>query len=79
MLLRQPVYGGDYPDGGVFSLGNELELTKRDLERLQSLGPFVNLFTTEVAGPAVMRALDICQRRRLIGPPPPAGSFVGCR
>lgn len=50
---------------------NELELTKRDLERLQALGPFVNLFTTEVAGPAVMRALDICQRRRLIGPPPP--------
>lgn len=50
---------------------NELELTKRDLERLQSLGPFVNLFTTEVADPAVMRALDICDRRRLLRPKPP--------
>ena len=49
---------------------NELELTKRDLERLQALGPFVNLFTTEVASPAVMRALDICDRRRLLRPRP---------
>jgi hypothetical protein len=51
---------------------NELELTKRDLERLQALGPFVNLFTTEVAAPAVLRGLDICQRRRLLKPMPPA-------
>ena len=51
---------------------NELELTKRDLERLQALGPFVNLFTTECAEPAVLRGLDICQRRRLIGPKPPS-------
>jgi hypothetical protein len=51
---------------------NELELTKRDLERLQALGPFVNLFITEVASPAVMRALDICTRRRLLKPKPPS-------
>jgi hypothetical protein len=51
---------------------NELELTKRDLERLQSLGPFVNLFTTEVAAPAVQRALDICIRRKLVRPKPPS-------
>jgi hypothetical protein len=54
---------------------NELELTKRDLERLQALGPFVNLFTTEVAQPAVLRGLDICARRRLLGPMP--RSLVG--
>ena len=51
---------------------NELELTKRDLERLQALGPFVNLFTTEVAAPAVMRAMDICTRRGLLKPKPPS-------
>lgn len=51
---------------------NELELTKRDLERLQSLGPFVNLFTTEVADPAVMRGMDICDRRGLLKPKPPS-------
>lgn len=54
---------------------NELELTKRDLERLQALGPFVNLFTTEVASPAVMRAMDICDRRKLLRPRPP--SLIG--
>lgn len=54
---------------------NELELTKRDLERLQALGPFVNLFTTEVAGPAVMRGLDIADRRGLLKPRPP--SLIG--
>jgi hypothetical protein len=54
---------------------NELELTKRDLERLQALGPFVNLFTTEAAGPGVMRALDICERRRLLKPRP--ASLIG--
>jgi len=54
---------------------NELELTKRDLERLQALGPFVNLFITEVASPAVMRGLDICARRKLLQPMPP--SLIG--
>jgi hypothetical protein len=49
---------------------NELELTKRDLERLQALGPFVNLFESETAAPAVMRALNIIMRRRLLPPMP---------
>ena len=47
---------------------NELELTKRDLERLQALGPFVNLFETETAAPAVTRALGILMRRKLVKP-----------
>ena len=49
---------------------NELELTKRDLERLQELGPFVEQFETECAGPAIARALAIVQRRGLTKPRP---------
>lgn len=49
---------------------NELELTKRDLERLQVLGPFINLFETEVAGPFIQRVLAILERRKLLKPKP---------
>jgi hypothetical protein len=49
---------------------NELELTKRDLERLQELGPFVEMFENEFAGPAIRRVLDILQRRRMLKPMP---------
>jgi hypothetical protein len=51
---------------------NELEITKRDLERLQVLGPFINLFETECASPAIMRILAIMERRRLLLPRPPS-------
>jgi hypothetical protein len=51
---------------------NELELTKRDLERLQELGPFIELFETEFAGPAIMRVLEIMERRRMLKPKPPS-------
>lgn len=51
---------------------NELELTKRDLERLQVLGPFINLFETEFAGPAIQRVMSILERRRLLKPMPPS-------
>jgi hypothetical protein len=49
---------------------NELELTKRDLERLQVLGPFVELFEVECAGPAIMRVLAILERRKMLRPRP---------
>jgi hypothetical protein len=49
---------------------NELELTKRDLERLQSLGPFIELFETEFAGPAIQRVLEILENRRMLKPKP---------
>ena len=49
---------------------NELELTKRDLERLQVLGPFIHMFETEVAGPAIQRVLAILARRKLLKPKP---------
>ena len=51
---------------------NELEITKRDLERLQVLGPFVNLFETECANPAIMRILAIMERRKMLLPKPPS-------
>lgn len=51
---------------------NELELTKRDLERLQVLGPFVEQFETEFAGPLIERVFNILVRRRLLQPPPPS-------
>lgn len=51
---------------------NELELTKRDLERLQILGPVIELFENEVAGPAIQRVVSIMQRKGLVGPMPPS-------
>ena len=51
---------------------NELELTKRDLERLQVLGPFVQLFETEFASPAIERTLAILERRGALLPKPPS-------
>lgn len=49
---------------------NELEITKRDLERLQVLGPFVELFETEFASPAIHRVLGILERRNMLRPRP---------
>lgn len=49
---------------------NQLELTKRDLERLQILGPFIDLFENEFAGPAIERVLEIMKRRGLLKPMP---------
>jgi hypothetical protein len=48
---------------------NELELTKRDLERLQVLGPVIENFENEVA-PIIQRVVSIMQRRGLIKPIP---------
>jgi len=48
---------------------NELELTKRDLERLNKLGPVVNLVSNALAD-IVVRVLDIGQRRKLLPPKP---------
>lgn len=51
---------------------NELELTKRDLEKLQILGPVIDLFENEVASPALQRIVNIMTRRGLVPPPPPS-------
>lgn len=44
---------------------NELELTKRDLERLQKLGPVITLVEEELRQ-ALHRILDIMQRRNML-------------
>lgn len=49
---------------------NELELTKRDLERLQQLGPFIELFEREFASPALERVYEIMKRRNMLKPMP---------
>jgi hypothetical protein len=49
---------------------NELELTQRNLERLQELGPFIHMFENEFAAPALRRVLDIMMRRRMLKPQP---------
>ena len=49
---------------------NELELTKRDLERLQQLGPMITMFENEFATPFFERLHDILSRRRLLKPMP---------
>ena len=46
---------------------NELELTKRDLERLQSLGPMITADENELST-MILRVLAIMQRRRVRGP-----------
>ena len=51
---------------------NELEITKRDLERLQVLGPFIHIFETEFASPALQRIMAIMERRVLFKPKPPS-------
>ncbi len=50
---------------------NELELNKRDQERLQKLGPVINLVMKSLAG-IVLRILDILQRRNQLPPKPPS-------
>ena len=49
---------------------NELELTKRDLERLQVLGPVIDLFENDVASPIIQRVVRIMQRRGMLKPLP---------
>lgn len=48
---------------------NELELTKRDLERLQKLGPVIELVEAELKI-AIDRVMDIMTRRRMLKPKP---------
>lgn len=48
---------------------NELELTKRDMERLQRLGPVINLVEGQLRD-AITRIIDIAKRRGLVRPMP---------
>jgi Bacteriophage head to tail connecting protein len=48
---------------------NELELTKRDLERLQVLGPVIEIVENQLAI-AIRRVLQIMERRKMLRPIP---------
>lgn len=50
---------------------NQLELSKRDLERLQELGPVIDLAEKEL-DVAIIRILNIMTRRRMLKPVPPS-------
>ena len=50
---------------------NELELTKRDLERLQRLGPVIELVENALAE-AIKRIMSVIERRRMLRPMPKA-------
>lgn len=50
---------------------NELELTKRDLERLQRLGPVVNNAENALAD-GLLRVMTILERKGRVRPPPPS-------
>lgn len=50
---------------------NELELTKRDLERLQQLGPVIELVENALSD-AIRRILAIMARRKRLRPLPPS-------
>lgn len=50
---------------------NELELTKRDLERLQELGPVIDL-NEKGLDIIINRVAEICERRGLFMPKPPS-------
>jgi hypothetical protein len=41
---------------------NELELSQRNMERLQELGPFVHLFENEFAAPMLKRLFNMMLR-----------------
>ena len=49
---------------------NELELTQRNLERLQELGPFIDLFENEFIGKILPRVFNIMLRRKMLLPLP---------
>ncbi len=49
---------------------NELELTQRNMERLQELGPFIHMFETEFGSPLLQRLIDIMMRKRMLLPMP---------
>lgn len=54
---------------------NELELTQRNLERLQSLGPVITS-TEGTLSDIIQRVLEIMMRRKMVDPLPPSLSKV---
>ena len=55
---------------------NELELTKRDLERLQRLGPVINLVENALSD-AILRIMLILERQKTLRPMPKSVEALG--
>lgn len=49
---------------------NNLEIAKREQEKMQRLGPVIGLWKTEGAQPLLQRLLEIMERRKLLKPLP---------
>lgn len=49
---------------------NEMEIAERKAEKMQVLGPVIEKFQTEAAGPAIKRIFTILQRRGVLPPVP---------
>lgn len=51
---------------------NELELSQRMGEKIQQLGPVIELFESDFASQSIQRVVSIMYRRNLLRPPPPS-------
>ena len=51
---------------------NEMEITERKNEQMMELGPVIEKFQNEGAGPAITRIYNILKRNRMIPPMPPS-------
>lgn len=51
---------------------NQMEIAERKGERIQALGPVIELFENEVASPAITRVFNIMMKHRLLAPMPPS-------
>lgn len=49
---------------------NEMEISERRSEKMQQIGPVIERFQSEFAGPAIKRIFNIAVRKRLMPPPP---------
>jgi hypothetical protein len=49
---------------------NQMEIAERKGERIQALGPVIELFENEVAGPAITRIFNIMTNHNMIAPMP---------
>ena len=79
-LLQARIKSGFFNDLFLMIASSEQEMTafevaQRQQEKMQVLGPVIELFNNEFASPAIARVLAIMQRKRLL--PPMPRSLIG--
>lgn len=57
----------------------EMELSQRLAEKVQRLGPVIDLFEDEFASPAIQRVVDIMRRFNMFAPMPPSLRRLGVK